>query len=289
MAFDLEHYKRRASRLLWDDLDFGSFRAEPLRPEVLRCLSYMHDVEYHTVCYLRDLLLTPAHADPRMTAFLSMWAYEELWHGEALAGVLEAHGHPHGDDRVAALRAGLGWRDRVRPLVMAAGGWWAGPSFVALQMAWGAVNESTTQAGYSLLARQAGHPVLAQLLSRIMRQEGVHLDFYTSQARARLAASAKAQHLTRWALARLWRPVGSGVMPPEETGFVLSYLLGDAEGRRQAERLDRRIDRLPGLAGLGLLRRVVEAIPCPQPGPPRADPVRGPAAARQGGRGTVSA
>ncbi len=60
----------------------------------------MHDVELHTICYLRDLLVTPAHNDPDVTTFLSCWAYEELWHGEALGDVLAAHGRPSGAQRV---------------------------------------------------------------------------------------------------------------------------------------------------------------------------------------------
>ena len=61
---------------------------------VLRCLRYMSDVESHTICYLRDLLVTPSHRTPKITAFLTMWAYEEFWHGEALDKVLRAHGMP---------------------------------------------------------------------------------------------------------------------------------------------------------------------------------------------------
>ena len=53
---------------------------------MLRCLRYMHDVEHHTVCYLRDLLVDPAPTTrPGMTAFLTFWACEEFWHGEAIA------------------------------------------------------------------------------------------------------------------------------------------------------------------------------------------------------------
>jgi len=32
----------------------------------------MHDVESHTVCYLRDILVTRAHRDPEITSFLTM-------------------------------------------------------------------------------------------------------------------------------------------------------------------------------------------------------------------------
>ncbi|MGH9302811.1 MAG: ferritin-like domain-containing protein [Acidimicrobiales bacterium] len=260
MTFDLDSYKARSSRLRLDDIDFGSFSIAPLRLGALRCLRYMHDVEYHTACYLRDILVTPAHVDPEVTAFLSVWAYEELFHGEALARVLGAHGEVHGAPRVAELRADLGWRDKARPLVMAAGGWWAGSDLVALQMAWGALNESMTQTGYYLLARRAGHPVLSELLARIQRQEAMHLAFYMSQAGSRLAASPRARRLARHALARLWRPVGSGVMPAGETTFLLTYLMGDAEGRSRAARIDRQVDTLPGLAGLGLIGRSLSRL-----------------------------
>ena len=88
MQLDLETYKRHAGRVELDGIDFDAFRADPLDGDSLRCLRYMHDVEHHTVCYLRDLLVTPAHRDPDMTTFLTMWTFEEFWHGEAIATVL---------------------------------------------------------------------------------------------------------------------------------------------------------------------------------------------------------
>ena len=89
-------YKERAARLDVDGIDFDAFRDRPLSSDGLRCLRYMHDIEHHTVCYLRDLLLTPAHRDPEVTAFLACWGYEELWHGEAIGQVLDAHGETAG-------------------------------------------------------------------------------------------------------------------------------------------------------------------------------------------------
>jgi hypothetical protein len=171
--FDIADYKRRAERLRWDDLDFASFAAEPLDAETLRCIEYMHDVELHTICYLRDLLVTPAHADPDVTAFLSCWGFEEMWHGEALGAVLAAHGRPAGEARVAPLRRRLGARDRVRPLVSVFGSALVGERIVALHMTWGAINEWTTQAGYLRLAQRANHPVLSELTRRIARLPGL--------------------------------------------------------------------------------------------------------------------
>jgi hypothetical protein len=137
-------------------------------------------------------------------------------------------------------------------VTMAAGGI-LGEDFIALHMTWGAINEWTTQAGYARLSRLAGHPVLSELLGRIMRQEGRHIDFYASQAERRLSERPRAQRITRFALARLWHPVGSGVMPPEETRFLARHLFGGDQGLATAQRIDRRIARLPGLFGLHLL------------------------------------
>ena len=259
MDFNLETYKRRTGRLEWSDLDLaGAFQHQPLDADTLRCLRYMHDVEFHTVCYLRDLLLSPAHHDPQVTAFLSFWVYEEFWHGEAIAEVLAAHSEAAGEARIAGLRRSLGLRDRLGPIVTMAAGGLLGQDFVALHMTWGAVNEWTTQAAYSRLTRLARHPVLSELLGRIMRQEGRHIDFYASQAEDRLAASHRARRVTRFALRRFWRPVGAGVMPAAETGFLARHLFAGDEGRQTARRIDRRIDRLPGLAGLHLLERAAE-------------------------------
>src|SRR5271170_7360673 len=103
MRTTIDSYKTRAGRLDLDGINFDDFRDQPLSADGLRCLRYMHDVEHHTICYLRDLLLTPAHRDPDITAFLSCWAFEELWHGEAIARVLEAHGEAAGAARIAPL------------------------------------------------------------------------------------------------------------------------------------------------------------------------------------------
>ena len=276
MDFDLETYKRRTGRLEWADLDLGeAFERQPLDTDTLRCLRYMHDVEFHTVCYLRDLLLTPAHDDPEVTAFLSFWVYEEFWHGEAIAEILAAHAERAGLARIGQLRHSLGLRNRLGPMVTMAAGGILGEAFIALHMTWGAINEWTTQAGYARLARLAGHPVLSELLGRIMRQEGRHIDFYASQAERRLGDRRRAQRITRFALQRFWHPVGSGVMPAEETRFLARYLFGGDEGRETARRIDRRIDRLPGLDGLHLLENQLERSRSPRP--PGRQPLAEPA------------
>src|SRR5271170_7928104 len=113
MRTTIDSYKTRAGRLDLDGIDFDDFRDQPLPSNALRSLRYMHDVEHHTVCYLRDLLLTPAHQDPAITSYLSCWVFEEMWHGEAIGRVLDAHGEEAGPTRIAALRGGRHRRQAV--------------------------------------------------------------------------------------------------------------------------------------------------------------------------------
>ena len=116
MSFQVDEYAKSIVPVRWDDLDLDNFRREPLSGDALRCLRYMSDVETHTVCYLRDLLVTPSHADPEITKFLTMWNFEEYWHGEVLDEVLEVHGVPTGPEHTMALRKRMGWRDRLAPI-----------------------------------------------------------------------------------------------------------------------------------------------------------------------------
>jgi hypothetical protein len=259
MKFDVDRFSSLNHRLDISGIDFGAFREEPLPAPVLRCLRYMHDVEHHSVCYLRDLLVTRAHRDSEVTTFLTIWNYEEHWHGEAIGQVLAAHGEPANGRRVASFRRRLGVRDQVRPMLTQLTSMLSG-HVIALHMSWGAVNEWTTQAGYARLAERAGHPVLSELLRRIMRQEGRHIDFYMSEAEKRLGASRNAQRVTRAMLSKFWAPVGSGIMPPDDVRFLVMYLFGGPDGLVSAQRIDRRIAALPGLGELTLVRRAVEGL-----------------------------
>jgi len=183
-----------------------------------------------------------------------------MWHGEAIGQVLAAHGEQAGAPRIAALRKGRRRKQAMSALSTIFSAAFAGKAFIALHMTWGAVNEWTTQAGYARLSEKADHPTLRELLKRIMKQEGGHIDFYASEAGRRLAESPKAQRLTRFALKHLWRPVGSGVMPKEEVGFLVKYLFEGQMGANVAARIDRRVDRLPGQHNLHLLDTAVARL-----------------------------
>lgn len=243
---------RSYERLDLTGIDFTSFADQPLDGATLRCLRYMHDVERHTICYLRDVLVTSAHREPDLTTFMTFWVYQEHWHGEAIGRVLEAHGEQGSDDRVATVRTRLGWHDRLMPFATLLASSLT-DQVPTVHMTWGAVNEWTTQAAYTRLTERSGHPVLRELVRRIARQEGGHIAFYAAEARQRLAESRAARHLTRFALDHLWAPVGSGLMPEEEVEHLARHLFSGDEGCAAVDRVDRRVQALPGMEGLTLL------------------------------------
>jgi hypothetical protein len=255
--FDIAEYTATAHRVPTDDVDFGAFADRPLSGSALRCLRYMSDVESHTICYLRDLLVTPSHKDPEVTAFLTMWAYEEFWHGEALDAVLRAHRVRADYSHIRKVRMAQGFRDRLAPIEQSLAANIIGDDFVAVHMSWGAINEWSAHSAYARLIERENHPELTKLLRRIQNQESRHLAFYNSQARDRLEQSSRARRLTRFALRTFWAPVGSTIQPKVETRFVLDYLMGGEEGEKHISRLDRKVDTLPGQEGLELISTAV--------------------------------
>jgi hypothetical protein len=216
----------------------------------------MMDIETHTVIYLRDLLTTPAALDPEVTAFLSLWVYEEFWHGEALGRFLQAAGERFSPQRPAYIRRAAGVRDLMGTFskMVAAR---VVPDFVAVHMTWGAMNELSTLNGYQRVIAKTAHPILADLLGRIIKDERRHYAFYYNQARTRLEGNPRAQRLVRRALSALWTPVGTGVRPRSETDYVVLQLFGDADGRAAVGEMERELSKLPGLHGMRLMRRAM--------------------------------
>jgi hypothetical protein len=259
MAFDIDKFTSTSVNVNWSDLDFEDFKTNPLPEATLRSLRYMCDIEYHTVCYLRDMLVTPSHKDEEVSAFMTMWNREEFWHGEALAEVLGAHGITVDFDQLKATRLKLGWKDRLDPVKQSLLGNIIGKDFIAVHMIWGAANEWSAVAAYNRLAELEKHPVLAKLLHRIAKQEARHVAFYATQARDRLARSRKAQVLARFALSKAWGPVGSSVMPPDEVSHVMGHLFAGEEGMREIRKLDDHISKMPGLEGLTIVETAMKA------------------------------
>lgn len=258
MAFDLDRFTETSEAVSWDDLDFDTFERQPLDADTLRSLRYMCDVEYHTSCFLRDLLVTRSRREPAAAGFMTMWNREEFWHGEALAAVLARHGIVVDYDELKAKRVKLGWQVALGPLKQSVMSNLVGKNFIGVHMAWGAANELSAVAAYRRLAAMTDHPALSPLLMRIAQQETRHVAFYTTQARAAMEESETARKLVRTVLGKAWRPVGSGIMDDAEVRHVMGHLFtGQAD---EIDKLDQRVQRMPGLQALTIFRTAFERM-----------------------------
>jgi hypothetical protein len=272
--FDLDRYLRASTRLDLSQLAWDDIANHSLDDGAVMCMHYMMDIETHTVIYLRDLLATRAANDPQITAFLACWVYEELWHGEAFSDFLRAYGIevpaepklpdgrtalPTRTSRTSRLREELGVGHRLSLLPTMLGSMLF-RDFVALHMTWGAINELTTLTGYHALIRRTDHPVLHEMLRRVIQDERRHFAFYRAQGQARLArAPRRTRRLVRWILETFWTPVGAGVKSDEEVDALVLYLFGyDDRGREMVRELDATVAEIPGLDGLTLLEDVLD-------------------------------
>jgi hypothetical protein len=138
-------------------------------------------------------------------------------------------------------------------------GSWLLKDFSAVYLSIGAINELSTLTGYGALIRKSGHPVLSDLLRRIIKDERRHFAFYYNSAREWLADNEKAQRVDRWMLDRAWVPVGQGVKTQEEVDALALYLFDDEQGEEDLINLDEKIGKLPGLAGIKLMSKALEA------------------------------
>jgi len=248
-AIDLDAYVSRSAALDVSDLPWDDIPRFAIPDAALRTLRYMQDIESHTIVYLRELLSTRAIDDPAVATFLACWFYEETLHSRVLARFLEAAGDPV----VARPRSAVSLAERAHAAAIGlVSKFW--DDFVAVHMAWGASAELTTLAGYQRLAELAGHPVLTELLARIVRDETRHFAFYFKQAHQRLQ-SPRIARIARAIVERFWTPVGAGVQPAAETLFVARYLFAGTDGALAARKVDDTIRRLPGFTNIPLLER----------------------------------
>lgn len=251
--FDLEVYLRNSKALDVSDLAWHAAMDYPLTVDERRCLTYMMDIEAHTIVYLRDLLNTRAIKDGEIADFLPCWLYEESYHGRALERLLRACGTKIAPQRVVEVRESLGWLDRfyaASTALLSA----ASRDFTAVHMTWGAIQELSTLTAYGLMVARTGHPLLAEILRRIIKQEARHFSFYYHQAERRLSPRS-AQRLTTAMLKLFWGPVGSSVRPREEVEFVMTFAFDGAAGAQAMRRMDRVIGQLPGLDWFDLFMR----------------------------------
>ena len=222
----------------------------PLTDHEIDFVTYATQVEWGTEHYFAVLDISD---DPLVHRFLRTWLDQEVVHADLLRRLLAEAGvkvrpvHRRWTKRFARWR-GTQLNRLARRVI--------GDDFFAVHMAWGAVNELSTQRFYGVLRSRTANPVLRDILRDVMAQEAAHYAFYRNMAMRRLHGNRRAQRIVRWALSRLWTPVGVGLRTRRDADLVIAGIMGDHP--EVAAQIDAQIDRMPGLAGIALARRSLE-------------------------------
>jgi hypothetical protein len=220
-----------------------------LPADLAEALRYVQRRAQGTGSWLAHVLVTATHKDARVTAFLSTWAYEAHWFGDALNAIA-------GAGPVPAIRRGLAARFRARfgPLQEAIVANLHGRALTGVQMTERLVDGWIVDAMLER-AQQLAPAAVAADLARIREGIARQAQFFAESATESLASSRAARMLARRRLAMRTWPIGADFEPAAATAHALQALFGP--DRSWAAAIDRRIDALPGLAGLQLVRRTV--------------------------------
>jgi hypothetical protein len=220
-----------------------------LPADLAEALRYVQRRAQGTGSWLSHVLVTATHKDARITAFLSTWAYELHWFGDALSAIA-------GAGPVPAIRRGVAARLRSRfgPLREAIVANLHGGALTGVQMAERLVDGWIVDA----MLERAQHLAPATVAADLGRiREGIARQghFFAESATEVLVRSRAARMLARRRLAMRTWPIGADLEPAAATATALQTLFGPDS--TWASAIDRRIDALPGLSGLQLVRRTV--------------------------------
>jgi len=208
-GIDIEKLVRLSKKVDISDIDLSQAAKYPVTDEEIHALTYMCDIESHTVVYLRAILNTCAIEDPQTTSFLSCWAYEEFFHGHTLRQFLDAIGAPVSTTRMVEVHKSTStkeWLKEMGASILCR----FSPHFHAAYLTYGAISELSTLEGYGVLARRTKNPILAEIVRRLAKDERRHFSFYYNKARL-LLRPRNAQRLTSYIIRHFWLPVGGGV------------------------------------------------------------------------------
>lgn len=267
--FDVAAYTR-------DPLDLrqvGGDVPRGLGSDVLDAVVYLWSVERAALDRVRDVLVTPTHADARVTAFLITWTFEQHALAERLAGVLAANGRgavPPPDTRSGRVRRV--WDERAAPTVGAVHSNLLGADVTSGHMVTGWLDAAATRLVHRRVA--AVEPRLAELSALVDVLKARHLEFFAAQLATRLgavhpAATRRATAQARWAgsaagarrhgrrAAVRWRWPGTRYTDGGAVAGVAQHLLAGPGGHGEVRALDGALAALPGLTGARPIERAL--------------------------------
>jgi Fatty acid desaturase len=256
-----ERQPRTLTKEFIETIAWKDVKNYPLDARFVPVLMYMRDVEALTDMYYRELRRTPTGKDPIISKFMERWSIEEITHGELINRFLSEAGIET-DDR---------WQEQVKRAVSKFYSFntyflttltnLVGKKFTATHMTFGAIHEMSTGQGYRRLIKLAGHPVLTEILTGIMREESAHTRFYWSVARLELKQSEFARRVARFVVNKFWAPVGQGAKPKRQTDYTIATLFGGSEGLEWVDKtITQRIRQLPGFETLTKINEAAAEI-----------------------------
>ncbi len=249
MSFDVKAYTRTPIDLRPANLDLAALA--DLDDATVAVLDHLWHVERGVLDLMRDVLVTPTHAESEVTAFLVTWGYEQYWLAQTLHEVLATNGGPAEPGRDAVVgRLVRGWDDRARPMLHSVRTNLLGEQVVAGHLMAGWLDTAALELAYRSLARVA--PACGELVAQVLPMKQRHLDFYTAQLTARLTEAAAARHARR--AARSWRWPGTRYAGHRAVLPVVRTLLADPRARPEVAAVDARAARLLDVAPLTPVR-----------------------------------
>ena len=237
---------RRAPPIEWDP---HGLRASRIDGEVARVLHVATVLEEDTAVSARQARSLGLDRDPALAAFLGWWELEEAKHALALHHLLDAQPFDP-----PPLRPGVPTARRRSVAGVPLSPLWRIPATGLVFCAMGAAAEYVALVIYTELARRTDDPRAHSLLRQIIRQEGSHLACFRAAAVERGdAMSARQGRLARGVMRRFWQPVGLPSLGSANWHTALGPLIDDPDVRRRVVLMDRVLDGIPHLEGLGLM------------------------------------
>jgi rubrerythrin len=255
--FNIERFMESSGKLDLSDIDWSEVPKHPVTPEALRTLRYFLMTEGSTFFYTKALMKTKAATEePEMAPFLSVWMYEEEYHGRAFRKFLDAYGDSVSADYRLDMFTNRGPGERFDEIGQTVLSRIFPVGWPAVHMVWGVIQEYTTYSGYQALIDRVNHPILNVICQRIMKQELRHYAFYREHAKKRLQTES-AQRLTTYALKLGWTPVGDGMCKKEDVCHAVRFLFDGKHGKA-IERIEKKVRELPGLEWFDMFTRFAE-------------------------------
>lgn len=244
----LDNYLTRWGPVFWRHLTDLSVPSDATLGLMFKALS---EIESDSVCVRRKLSATGADFTAELREFIIIWLAEEAEHGRAIDTVARKYGVtalPTATKRSnhRSIRTFFTW-----PALYGAR---ALPGVCAAYTALGAMQELVALKTYEKIAELTPAPV-SDLLRDIARQEARHMKFYRGCAEVFLGESRKAQITTRRLLSQLWQPPGTDLLGRGTYEEIFAPVLTQVDFRKELLKVDKMLDRLPGLANMSIMER----------------------------------